>query len=104
MTIRAKTVEHPFGTLKFYKGSTQFLKKTLPNVKTEMSLHVLAYNLRRMINVHGVTKLIKMIRGCWCSIFDANLRLSKVIKLLNLYFSRMILVPTSPVRTELPGK
>ena len=49
MRIRRSTVEHPFGTLKAWMGSTHFLMKTLPRVNTEMSLHVLAYNLRRML-------------------------------------------------------
>src|SRR5208283_3843939 len=48
MTIRRQTVEHPFGTLKAWMGSTHFLTKTLEKVKTEMSLHVLAYNIKRI--------------------------------------------------------
>src|SRR5471030_1691483 len=51
--IRRQTVEHPFGTLKAWMGATHFLTRTLPNVKTEMSLHVLAYNLKRMANIMG---------------------------------------------------
>lgn len=46
MTLRAQTVEHPFGTLKLWMGARHFLMKRLENVKTEVSLHVLAYNLR----------------------------------------------------------
>ena len=46
MRIRRQTVEHPFGSLKAWMGSTHFLTKTLDRVSTEMSLHVLAYNLR----------------------------------------------------------
>ena len=49
-----QTVEHPFGTLKVWMGSTHFLTRTLEKVKTEMSLQVLAYNMRRMINIFGV--------------------------------------------------
>ncbi|EJM15824.1 transposase family protein [Pseudomonas sp. GM21] len=45
MRVRRQTVEHPFGTLKYWMGSTHFLTKTLLRVSTEMSLHVLAYNL-----------------------------------------------------------
>jgi len=104
MTDRAKTVEHPFGTLKFYMGSTHFLMKTLPNVKTEMSLHVLAYNLRRVINLLGVETLIKMIREAYRLILDANLSFSKAIDLLKLYFTQLILLPTTTVRMELLGK
>lgn len=54
MRIRRQTVEHPFGTLKSWMGSTHFLTKTLEKVRTEMSLHVLAYNLKRMIQILGV--------------------------------------------------
>jgi hypothetical protein len=48
MTIRRQTVERPFGTLKAWMGSTHFLTKTLDKVRTEMSLQVLAYNMKRM--------------------------------------------------------
>jgi len=61
MTIRRQTVEHPFGTLKAWMGSTHFLTRTLEKVKTEMSLQVLAYNLKRMINIFGVTPLMRAI-------------------------------------------
>jgi transposase len=61
MTIRRQTVEHPFGTLKAWMGSTHFLTKTLEKVKTEMSLQVLAYNMKRMINIFGVKSLMKAI-------------------------------------------
>ena len=61
MTIRRQTVEHPFATLKAWMGSTHFLTRTLEKVKTEMSLQVLAYNMKRMINIFGVTTLIKAI-------------------------------------------
>jgi transposase len=63
MRIRRATVEHPFGTLKAWMGSTHFLMKTLPRVNTEMSLHVLAYNLRRMLNLVGPKPLIEAIRA-----------------------------------------
>ncbi|MGA7325603.1 MAG: IS1182 family transposase [Rhodomicrobium sp.] len=61
MTIRRQTVEHTFGTLKAWMGSTHFLTKTLKNVQTEMSLQVLAYNMKRMINMFGVKPLIAAI-------------------------------------------
>lgn len=63
MRVRRSTVEHPFGTLKAWMGSTHFLTKTLPRVNTEMSLHVLAYNLRRMLNLVGPKALIEAIRA-----------------------------------------
>jgi len=63
MGVRRQTVEHPFGTLKSWMGSTHFLTKTLEKVRTEMSLHVLAYNLKRMIQILGVGPLIQAIRA-----------------------------------------
>ena len=61
MTVRRQTVEHAFGTLKFWMGATHFLTKTLKNVRTEMSLQVLAYNMKRMINILGVKPLMAAI-------------------------------------------
>jgi transposase len=61
MTIRRQTVEHPFGTLKAWMGSTHFLTKTLDKVRTEMSLQVLAYNMKRMISIFGVKRLMQAI-------------------------------------------
>jgi hypothetical protein len=55
-------VEHVFGTLKSWMGSTHFLTKTLKNVRTEMSLCVLAYNMKRMIQIMGIQPLITAIR------------------------------------------
>jgi transposase len=63
MSIRRQTVEHPFGTIKAWMGSTHFLMKTLEKVKTEMSLHVLAYNLKRMISILGVGPLLKALEA-----------------------------------------
>jgi len=63
MTIRKKTVEHPFGTIKHWMGATHFVTKRLPNVQAEMSLHVLAYNLKRMIKLFGVPRLIEKIQA-----------------------------------------
>ena len=62
MGVRRETVEHPFGTLKAWMGATHFLTRTLDNVRTEMSLHILAYNLKRMIRIFGVGPLIAAIR------------------------------------------
>lgn len=59
MRIRRQTVEHPFGTLKAWMGATHFLTKTLDRVSTEMSLHVLAYNLKRVMNMLGTTALME---------------------------------------------
>ena len=62
MGVRRQTVEHPFGTLKAWMGATHFLTRTLDKVRTEMSLHVLAYNLKRMIAIFGAGPLMEAIR------------------------------------------
>lgn len=59
--LRRQTVEHTFGTLKAWMGATHFLTKTLPRVRTEMNLHVLAYNLKRVIQIMGVEPFIRAI-------------------------------------------
>ena len=59
MTVRRSTVEHTFGTLKFWMGHTHFLMKTLRNVRTEMSLHVLSYNMKRVMKILGVPGLLQ---------------------------------------------
>lgn len=64
MRIRRQTVEHPFGTLKAWMGATHFLTRTLQRVSTEMSLHVLAYNLKRVMKILGIRGLIETIRAC----------------------------------------
>ena len=61
--IRRQTVEHPFGTLKAWMGATHFLTKTLPRVSTEMSLHVLAYNLKRAMQIIGIVPLMRAIKA-----------------------------------------
>jgi len=58
MRQRRETVEHPFGTLKARMGATHFLMKTLPKVATEMALHVLAYNMTRVMSIMGVRPLM----------------------------------------------
>ena len=63
MRQRRETVEHPFGTIKARMGATHFLMKRLPNVATEMSLHVLAYNLTRVINILGTGPLMAAMRA-----------------------------------------
>jgi hypothetical protein len=59
----ADTVEHPFGTLKMRMGATHFLMKRLPKGATEMALHVLAYNLTRVMNIMGIQPLMAAIRA-----------------------------------------
>lgn len=61
--LRRQTAEHPFATLKAWMGSTHFLTKTLPRVRTEMSLNVLAYNLKRAMKILGMQPLIEAMRA-----------------------------------------
>jgi len=63
MRQRRETVEHPFGTIKYWMGYTHFQMKTLKRVATEMALHVLAYNLKRVINIMGVRRLIQAMQA-----------------------------------------
>jgi hypothetical protein len=63
MRVRRETVEHPFGTLQMRMGATHFLMKTLPRVATEMALHVLAYNLTRVMNILGIQPLMAAMRA-----------------------------------------
>jgi hypothetical protein len=58
MRTRRETVEHPFGTIKARMGATHFLMKRLPNVAAEMALHVLAYNLTRVMNIASASESI----------------------------------------------
>jgi hypothetical protein len=59
MRQRRETVEHPFATLKMRMGATHFLTKRLPKVATEMALHVLAYNLTRVMNIQPLMAAIR---------------------------------------------
>jgi hypothetical protein len=63
MRLRRQTVEHVFGTLKAWMGSSHFLTKTLSRVQTEMSLQVLAYNLKRAIKILGAGSLIAAMKS-----------------------------------------
>ena len=63
MKIRPCTVEHPFGTIKSWMGATHFQMRTLKRVSAEMSLHVLAYNMKRVINIMGTKALIAAIQA-----------------------------------------
>ena len=61
--VRRQTVEHTFGTLKAWMGATHFLTKRLPRVSTEMSLHVLAYNLKRAMQILGIVPLMQAMKS-----------------------------------------
>jgi len=63
MRQRRETVEHPFGTIKMRMGATHFLMKRLKNVRTEMALSVLAYNLTRVMNIVGIRPLMAAIQA-----------------------------------------
>lgn len=63
MMIRRSTVEHPFGTIKAWMGHTHFLMRRLPNVRTEMALNVLAYNIKRMVSLIGIRGLMAAFPG-----------------------------------------
>ena len=62
MQARRQTAEHPFGTIKSWMGATHFLSRTLPKVSAEMGLHVLAYNLKRVMKIMGTGPLIVALR------------------------------------------
>lgn len=62
MRIRRCTVEHPFGTIKAAMGATHFQMRKLRNVRTEMALHVLAYNIKRVLNIIGARALLAGIK------------------------------------------
>ena len=63
MQLRRQTAEHPFGTIKSWMGATHFLCRTLPKVSAEMSLHVLAYNLKRVMRIMGTGTLMEALRA-----------------------------------------
>lgn len=63
MRTHRQTVEHPFGTIKHWMGSTHFLTKIMTRVSTEMSLHVLAYNLKRMMCILGIVGTLEAMRA-----------------------------------------
>jgi transposase len=63
MRQRRETVEHPFGTIKCWMGYTHFQMKTLKRVGTEMALHVLAYNIKRVISIIGIVPLMAAMKS-----------------------------------------
>jgi len=62
MTLRRRTIEHVFGTLKHWMGSTHFLTRGLEHVGTEMSLHVLAYNFKRLTKLLGMARTMRAMQ------------------------------------------
>ena len=63
MQVRRSTVEHVFGTLKHWMGATHFLTRGLANVRTEISLQVLAYNMKRVMCFVGLAPLMAAIKA-----------------------------------------
>lgn len=88
MRVRRQTVEHPFGTIKAWMGATHFLTKTLPRVSTEMSLHVIAYNLKRVIKLLGIDALINAIRACALYLLLIRGNFSRLASVLSGYFKK----------------
>ena len=93
MRLRRDTVEHPFGTLKRWTGAEHFLMKGLHHTGTEMSLHVLCYNLKRVMNLLGVETLIRALCALFLALF---FRLNVVDRLCGeRYFDELIIAKTS---------
>ena len=63
LAVRSMTVEHPFGTIKSWMGATHFKMRRLKNVATEMALHVLAYNMTRVMNLMGIPAMIAAMKA-----------------------------------------
>jgi Transposase DDE domain len=63
MRVRRQTMEHPFGTIKAWMGATHFQMRTLPKVASEMALHVLAYNMKRVMQILGVGGMMAAMRA-----------------------------------------
>jgi len=61
--LRRQTAEHPFRTLKAWMGATHFLPRTFPRVSTEMSLHVLAYSMKRVIQMIGAQPFMAAMKS-----------------------------------------
>jgi hypothetical protein len=90
MRIRCQTAEHPFGTIKSWMGATHFLTKTLDRVSTEMSLHVLVYNVKRVMKLLGIGALIDAIRACALYLFSNRGYLSRIASILRTHFEKAI--------------
>ena len=101
MRVRRETVEHPFGTIKARMGATHFLMRRLHNVKTEMSLAVLAYNLTRAMNIIGIEPLIAAIRE-FCALMLAILPVRLLSELYQAPKVAYVLRYRKPAREALP--
>lgn len=90
MRIRRQTAEHPFGTIKSWMRATHFLTKTLDRLSTEMSLHVLAYNVKRVMKLSGIGGLIDAIRACALYLFSDRGHFGRIACVLRAYFEKPI--------------
>ncbi len=63
MRVRRRTAEHPFGSIKTWMGATHFLTRTPRRVGAEMSLQILAYNMKRVIAIKGASELVSAVRA-----------------------------------------
>ena len=90
MRVRRQTVEHPFGTIKSWMGATHFLTKTLDRVSTEMSLHVLAYNLKRVMKLLGIGALIDAVKACGLFLRSIRSFLKPIALALRAYLENAI--------------
>ena len=102
MIVRRSTVEHPFGTIKAWMGATHFKMKTLRNVATEMALHVLAYNMKRVIAILGVPTLVEEIRAFF-SLLAALVGLADASTALEPRFVRSDRQKSGQSRSDKPG-
>ena len=73
MLVRKQTVEHPYGTIKAWMGATHFQMRTLANVSTEMSLHVLAYNIKRVMKILSIGPLLEAMKAALKALSVGNL-------------------------------
>ena len=90
MRIRRQTVEHPFGTIKSWMAATHFLTQTLDRVSTEMSLHVLACNLKRVMKLLGIGGIMDAIRACQLYLFSIRGDFSRIASVLRAHFGKAI--------------
>jgi transposase len=60
--LRQMIVEHPFGTIKRAWGASYFLTRRKASVSAEIALSLLAYNLKRVINILGTEEILRRLR------------------------------------------
>ena len=101
MRIRRSTVEHPFGTIKSWMGATHFQMRTLEHVSTEMSLHILAYNMKRVMQIVGIKPLLEIIRKLGRTLFGKTAYLAQIRRLQSRFMAlKKYMVKIQPVFRE----